>query len=413
MSADPRQLAFDVLRAVRQDDAYVNLLLPALLEDRKITGRDAAFATELTNGTIRMEMSYDAIIDSLTKAIDDDVRDVLRIGAHQLLSMRVPDHAAVATTVDLTKKVIGHKPAGLVNAVMRKIAQRDFDQWMDKLNANLSVRYSHPQWIIDAYLAVLPEPEIVSLLESNNKAPAVTLVARSIKPESLPGKPGKLSKYARIIESGNPADIPAVREGKAGVQDEGSQWVVTTLVDVPIVGNDTTWLDMCAGPGGKAALLAAIGGTRGARVVANEVQPHRAELVRKSTATAKNVTVSEHDAREKHWPKESFDRILIDAPCTGLGALRRRPESRWRKQLADVEQLAEIQTALLANAAQLIRPGGVIGYATCSPHIQETSAIVDEFLKDHPNFVRVVPDQQLWPHRDGTDAMFLALLSRR
>lgn len=415
MNPDPREIAWTVMARTRTEGAYVNLLVPTLIHEHRLSPRDAAFLTELVNGTVRRQGSYDAIIDSLTSTVDDDVRDVLRLGAHQILSMRVPSHAAVSSSVNLTKRVIGHKPTGLVNAVLRKISARDFEDWMDALNASDAVRYSHPQWIVDAYREVLSEVETREVMDANNQAPRVTLVARPglLSPTKLPGKPGRLSPYARILDSGNPGEIDAVRDGRAAIQDEGSQWVVTSLVDVELAGSDVHWLDMCAGPGGKAALLAAIGAQRGATVIANDIIKHRAELVSKTSAQLRNIEITNLDARTADWPENHFDRILIDAPCTGLGALRRRPEARWRKAPADVDELTQIQTDLLNRAAELIRHGGVIAYATCSPHRAETHAIVEAFLAQHPDFERVRPDQQLWPHTDGTDAMFLALLRRR
>jgi 16S rRNA (cytosine967-C5)-methyltransferase len=198
------------------------------------------------------------------------------------------------------------------------------------------------------------------------------------------------------------------------VQDEGSQLVALALAEAPLEGRDERWLDLCAGPGGKAALLAALAAGRGARLVANEPQPHRAELVRGSLAGADGVAeVTSHDGREGPWPPGSFDRVLVDAPCSGLGALRRRPEARWRKQPSDVVGLVPLQRALLERALDLVRPGGVVVYATCSPVVAETTGVVDAVLAARDD---VAPDpvtRQLWPHEHGTDAMFWATLTRR
>lgn len=416
-----RQVAYDALRAVDERDAYLNLLLPALLRERSLGSRDAAFATELAHGTIRWRGSYDAIISALTggRAIEPPVLDALRLGAHQILAMRVPDHAAVATTVDLVKRAVGHRAVGFVNAVLRKIAARSFDAWMDEVTSGVgdtearAIRTSHPVWIVAALREALGQSaeddgELDALLAADNLPPKVTLVARPglCDPAELPGEPGALSPYARILDGGDPAQIPAVREGRAGVQDEGSQVVALQLAQASLDGSDTRWLDLCAGPGGKAALLGALAAQRGATLVANEVQAHRAELVRSSVAQLSNVTVTQEDGRTGPWAAGTFDRVLVDAPCTGLGALRRRPESRWRRTPSDLEALLPLQRALLTRALELVRPGGVVGYATCSPHPAETSGILADVGVEPESLV------QLWPHRDGTDAMFCAIIRR-
>ncbi|MFZ2014224.1 MAG: RsmB/NOP family class I SAM-dependent RNA methyltransferase, partial [Nocardioides sp.] len=215
-----------------------------------------------------------------------------------------------------------------------------------------------------------------------------------------------------------------------------SQLVAHALAAAPLEGADARWLDLCAGPGGKAALLAALASERGARLVANELQPHRADLIRRTLAGATGVEeVTVADGTAPPWPAGSFDRVLVDAPCTGLGALRRRPEARWRRQPEDLDSLLPLQRALLTAAVDLVRPGGVVLYATCSPVLAETRDVVGSLLvhRDDVTLGDVaalltaaaglradVPDcagplagtAQLWPHRHGTDAMFLALLRK-
>ncbi|WP_370186289.1 RsmB/NOP family class I SAM-dependent RNA methyltransferase [Aeromicrobium sp.] len=423
MSDPSRGVAYDVLRAADERDAYVNLLLPQLLRERGIVGRDAAFATELVHGTLRLRGTYDAVLDSLVgRPLDPEVRDVLRLGAHQALSMRVPSHAAVSTSVSLVRRVVGHKPAGLVNAVLRKVAADDLDTWVERLTQGLepdealAVRRSHPVWIVralrSALRAVDAADELDALLEADNRPPKVTLVARPglVDPSDLPGTPGQVSPYARVLDAGDPGDVAAVRDGRAGVQDEGSQMVALTLAEAPLEGTDARWLDLCAGPGGKAALLGALAAQRGAHLVANEVQPHRADLVRSGLRAVPDVEVTVHDGRQGPWEAGTFDRVLVDAPCTGLGALRRRPESRWRRTPEDLESLVPLQRALLRRAVELTRPGGLVGYATCSPLVDETLEVVESV---GPGVAELVGVHRWWPHRDGTDAMFLALLRRR
>jgi 16S rRNA (cytosine967-C5)-methyltransferase len=434
-----RLVAFDVLVAVREQDAYANLTLPALLRERRIEGRDAAFATELVGGTLRGLGAYDAVIDHLAaRPPDPAVRDALRLGAHQLLDMRVPDHAAVTSTVELVRARVGHKPAGFANAVLRRIAARDLAGWMDELEAPLSVRTSHPEWIVEALAEALDRPEeLEALLAADNERPRVTLVARpglstveeiSTELDRLRLGPRSISPLAVVLESGDPGDVPAVREGRAGVQDAGSQLVALALTRAEVEGRDERWLDLCAGPGGKAALLAAVGATRGARLLANERLPHRAVLVRQALrATVGDVVAG--DGTRPSWRPATFDRVLVDAPCTGLGALRRRPESRWRRRPEDLDALVPLQEALLRSALESVRPGGVVAYVTCSPVLAETAGVVGSVLAGRTDVrledaVALVPEAldaastqlegavQLWPHRHGTDAMFLALLRR-
>jgi len=292
----------------------------------------------------------------------------------------------------------------------------DLDGWLDVVTSGLdgdeatSVRTSHPVWIVQALRDALgPDGDLAALLEANNAPPRVTLVARPglSEPDELPGEPGRLSPYARILGSGDPGDIPAIREGRAGVQDEGSQLVAIALADAAVDGQDERWLDLCAGPGGKAALLGALAAQRGATLVANEMLPHRADLVRQAVLRLPNVEVTEQDGREGSWAEASFDRVLVDAPCTGLGALRRRPEARWRRTPDDLDTLVPLQRDLLTRALDLVRPGGVVVYATCSPHLGETHDVLAEVPGADVESVR-----QLWPHIDGTDAMFFAVMRR-
>jgi 16S rRNA (cytosine967-C5)-methyltransferase len=442
---DPaRQAAYDVLVAVREQDAYTNLVLPPVLRSRGLTGRDAAFATELVSGTIRRQGTYDAVIaanvDRPLAKVDAGVLDALRLGAHQLLAMRVPSHAAVATSVDLVRSAVGPGPAGFVNAVLRKVAAHDLSGWVRRVAPDpandpvgfASVAHAHPRWVVEALGAAVGEVELDDLLAADNVAPKVTLVARpglSTVDELVAagGTSTGLSPYAVRLDGGDPAAVPAVAEGRAGVQDEGSQLVAVGLAEAAIDGRDERWLDVCAGPGGKSALLAALAGERGARLLASERQEHRARLVATATATAGAglLGVVAADGTRPAWRAGTFDRVLVDAPCTGLGALRRRPEARWRRTSADLDELVPLQRSLLSSALDAVRPGGVVAYATCSPVLAETAGVVSAVLatRDDVHLEAGLPGVtdaagplpgtlQLWPHRHGTDAMFLALLRR-
>ncbi|GAA5121636.1 transcription antitermination factor NusB [Alloalcanivorax gelatiniphagus] len=426
----PRRAALDVLAAVRTDDAYANLVLPQVLRKHRLEGRDAGLATELASGTIRMQGLYDPVIEAcLTRPkLQPGVRDVLRLGAHQLLSMRVPDHAAISTSVDLVRATVGQGPAGLVNAVLRTISRRSLDDWVSEvapdraadLHGHLAVAQSHPRWVVDALAEALgSDDELEALLAADNAAPQVTLVARpglaTVEELEAAGasRTGR-SPYGAVLAGGDPAGVAAVTEGRAGVQDEGSQLVALAMSEAPLTGRDERWLDLCAGPGGKAALLAAIAAQRGATLVANERQPHRAALVASALRAVPTGTahVLSGDGMRPAWVPATFDRAVVDAPCSGLGALRRRPESRWRRTPEDLEPLVALQQVLLDVALESVRPGGVVVYATCSPVLAETAAVVDAVVGRRDD-TDEVDRFQLWPHRDGTDAMFAATLRRR
>ncbi|MER5889085.1 transcription antitermination factor NusB [Streptomyces sp. NPDC001941] len=453
---DPvRILAFEALRAVDERDAYANLVLPPLLrkarEKGDFDGRDAALATELVYGTLRRQGTYDAVIaacvDRPLREVDPPVLDVLSLGAHQLLGTRIPTHAAVSATVELARVVLGDGRAKFVNAVLRKIAQDDLDGWLERVappydedpEDHLAVVHSHPRWVVSALWDALggPRAGIEDLLEADNERPEVTLVARPGRstPEELlaavgedSAEPGRWSPYAvRMAEGGEPGALRPVQEGRAGVQDEGSQLVAAALANAPVEGRDERWLDGCAGPGGKAALLAALAAGRGAALLASEKQPHRARLVERALAGNPGpYQVITADGTRPPWGPGSFDRVLMDVPCSGLGALRRRPEARWRRRPEDLDSFGPLQRALLTEALKAVRVGGVVGYATCSPHLAETRVVVDDVLKKFPGAELIDarplmpgvpalgegPDVQLWPHLHGTDAMYLALLRR-
>lgn len=445
-------LAFEALRAVDERDAYANLVLPPLLkkarEGGNFDGRDAALATELVYGTLRRQGTYDAIIaaciDRPLREVDPPVLDVLALGAHQLLGTRIPTHAAVSASVELARVVLGDGRAKFVNAVLRKISQQDLDAWVAQVappydadpEDHLAVVHSHPRWVVSALWDSLGggRAGIEDLLEADNERPEVTLVARPGRSttdelaEATETLPGRWSPYAvRMAEGGEPGAIEAVKDGRAGVQDEGSQLVAIALANAPLDGPDARWLDGCAGPGGKAALLAALASERGAALLASEKQPHRARLVERALAGNPGpYQVIAADGTRPPWRPGSFDRVLMDVPCSGLGALRRRPEARWRRRPEDLDGFAPLQRALLTEALGAVRVGGVVGYATCSPHLAETRVVVDDVLKKvggaelvdaRPLLPGVPalgdgPDLQLWPHLHGTDAMYLALIRR-
>lgn len=438
-----RGAAYDLLHAVHVDDAYANLAMPEILARAGLSARDAGLATELAYGTLRWQGFYDAIlatcVDRPLDELDGRLLDVLRLGAHQIVNMRIPAHAAVGETVALARDVVGEGPSRLANAVLRRVSDGgDLEAWRARVADGpdaLAIATSHPRWIVTALGEALarhrgaPDPEgLRAMLDADNAAARPSLVARRMPVEelrALPGvEPGRWSPLAATLVDGRPDDLAAVRDGRAGVQDEGSQLVALALANAPLEGPDATWVDLAAGPGGKAALLSGIARDRGAHLICVEPHAHRAELVRKALGPGDH-DVRVGDGRDALAPATA-DRVLLDAPCTGLGALRRRPEARWRRTPQDLATLGPLQRGLLNAAIDIARPGGVIAYSTCSPHVAETDLVVEDVLRkrtdvellDARSLLPGVPDlgpgpaARLWPHLHGTDGMYLAMLRR-
>jgi 16S rRNA (cytosine967-C5)-methyltransferase len=432
-----RLLAFDLLTEVNRNEGYSNLLLPQALNSSKLDERDKSLVTELLYGTIRMQGKHDWVLSQISdrpwSEVDPGIVDVCRMGVHQIHEMRVPDHAAVASTVEVARKRLGESKASFVNAMLRNVTRKSKEEWFLPLDAitdhveRFSIRYSHPQWIVSAYFDLLKSwDEVESALAINNEPATPTLV-------SWPGlstvsdlitigaEPTTYSPYGAHWK-GNPGALDLIKSRKIGVQDEGSQLVA--LVFAAAAGGES-WLDMCAGPGGKAALLSSIARERKITFTANEVSAVRADLVRQ-VVNGDRVLVG--DGREIGDQEEKFDAILIDAPCTGLGALRRRPEVRWRRTLQDLRELTQLQRELIESAVRALKVGGVLGYATCSPHLAETSIQVSDLKRKHLTMEQLdvspyLPTNlenserdmamSLWTHRSDTDAMYLALFKKK
>ncbi len=431
-----RLLAFDLLTEVNRNEGYSNLLLPQALNASKLEERDRALVTELLYGTIRMQGKHDWVLSQISdrpwNEVDPGIVDICRLGVHQIHEMRIPDHAAVAATVEVARKRVGESKASFVNALLRSVTRKSIEEWFAPLLTisdpveRFSIQYSHPEWIVSAYFDLLKDwREVESALAINNEAALPTLVAwpgYSTQQDliDIGGDPTEFSPFGAHWK-GNPGALDLIKERKIGVQDEGSQLVAEVFAKAAA---GTQWLDLCAGPGGKAALLSSIARTRGVTFTANEFSAPRAELV-KQVVHGDRVLVS--DGREINSLGEKFDAILIDAPCTGLGALRRRPEVRWRRTLQDLRALTQLQRELIDSAIEALNPGGVLGYATCSPHLAETSIQIADIKRKHTELSQIDVDpflpekleganrdgaMSLWTHKHGTDAMYLALFQK-
>ena len=437
---------------VEANDAYANLLLPKLIVAARLDSREAAFAQELAFGTLRWALFYDRIVEECAKRFTDEIEldalIVLRFGAHQILNMRVPAHAALSETVELAKRYLSRGGVGFVNGVLRRISEKPIDKWREIVlsrcetgTEKLAVEFSHPIWVVRALEHSLKldgrASDIKDLLLADNTPPLVNLVALpglATKEDEIGLIAGSASPIGFELDSGDPQLLRGVQQGRLRVQDQGSQLAALALSRAMPVSKHETWLDVCAGPGGKAALLAAEAKLANADFFANELQPHRARLVENAlSAVAPDLKVSVGDGVEFCEARpEFFDRIMLDAPCTGLGALRRRPEARWRKSSSDVADLSKLQEQLLAAAFKALKPGGILAYVTCSPHQAETNAIIDwgqkklgaqfELLDATAVLKSINPDLQintdrktvqLWPHINRTDAMYVALITKK
>ena len=337
--------------------------------------------------------------------------------------MRTADHAVVNEYVEIAKQVIGKSRSGLINAVMRR-AVRERESLTSLDSMDLATRTSHPQWIVDAYQALLTSDQLEAELDSHNTPGLVTLVSFEPLNSSL-ATPSDLTPFGYRAHV-PPGEIPEIQSSRAFVQDEGSQILCEIALSTD-VERTMRWLDLCAGPGGKFAYLAHF--LPPEQLLGNELHHHRADLIR-SRAPRHKVLVGDGCTFES---TALFDRIMLDAPCTGIGSLRRRPDARWRRSESDLKELIALQRGLLDQAAKILAPGGIIFYMTCSPHPLETLAQVSDFLGRHADFsiapitmkhmtsmaaefissaIRDDGSLQLLTKNLGTDAMFMVMLKK-
>ena len=437
---NPRMVAIDLLSRVVDSDSYINLLLPSFLTKAEVPDSDRGLIQELSYGTLRWQLQYDSFVDQFTqgKTLSPKLRIVLRVGMHQLFRMRIPAHAAIHETVELVK-TFEKSAAGLANAVLRNADRAGFEKLLadccegKRLEENLAIKYSHPSWVIAALRSALEldgkQDQLEALLEANNETPTVNLAAlpNTKAADYLAGE-GLQSGAAAptaFLATGNPEpylSFPGVR-----VQDQGSQLVALALLAV--ADKSGRWLDMCAGPGGKAAMLQAGLAAEGGVLDCLEPIPNRADMVRAALNPSLPGTVKVGYGQDAK--KNSYNAVLLDAPCTGLGSVRRKPESRWRKTTEQLAGLTKLQSELLDAAAEALKPGGYLLYSTCSPLVTETNTQIKQALDNHPELELVNANEvlnrispqlqmgtvrktaQLWTHLHATDAMFIAIIRKK
>jgi 16S rRNA (cytosine967-C5)-methyltransferase len=423
-----RRAALAALRAVDEDGAWSNLAVPAAI-DRLPDERDRAFAAHLAYDTLRWEGTLDwALGTVLSRPLTDvepALRLVLRLGALQLLRTSVPSRAAVATSVALAREQVPAGRAkgagGFVNGVLRNLSRRLDDlPWPDAEVdpvGHLALTTGHPAWIVSDLLGRFGLVRTRAILEADDRPPGVTLrvvgdrdaVLEELADAGLDPVAGALDEAIRV-PGADPRRLPAVSEGRAVPQDEASMRVAHATG----AGPGDRVLDLCAGPGGKATHLASLAGPAGS-VVGVELRPHRAELIRQAAARqGVEIDVRVGDAAEPPLaPDERFDAVLLDAPCSGIGTGRRRPEIRWRRTPADAAELAKVQRRLLDAAVDRVAPGGQLTYAVCTWTAVETEAIASWFDAAHGSGFDALERLQLLPDSDDTDGMYIASWRRR
>lgn len=422
-----RRAALAALRAVEEDGAWSNTAVPAAVGSLE-EARDRSLASHLAYDALRFEGTLDWALGHVVSRPLDDVeaalRRVLRLGALQLLRTDVPAHAAVATSVALAREAVPSARAqgagGFVNGVLRALDRRRGElPWPDPaedLVGHLALTTAHPAWIVRELLGRYGTVRTEAILLADDAPPGLTLRAvgdrdallAELVAAGLEATPGEAPAAVRA-PGADPRRIAAVQEGRAVPQDEASQRVVLATG----VGPGDRVLDLCAGPGGKSTYLATAVGPAGPPVTAVELHPHRADLVR-DAARRQGVAVEVHvgDAAAPPLAAEArFDVVLLDAPCTGLGTGRRRPEVRWRRTEADVTDLAQLQRQLVRAAADRVAPGGRLVYSVCTWTAAETTEVVAWLDEQVPD---LVPGErrQLLPDVDGTDGMYVAVWNR-
>lgn len=429
MSGRPtaRSVALDVVRRVADEGAYSNLALARTLERAHLTPRDAAFATELAYGTLRRLVQIDhrlvPMLDRPLETAPKAARAALRLGAYQLAYTRVPRHAAVSETVQL----VPLRSRGFVNAVLRRLASSRWTPPLGATDPDVSLRTGLAEWAVrelrrivgdetEDAAAALCEPAPITL-RTNTCRGSIETLEQTLSAAGVRTVRGTVHDGSLfLIEGGAPAELPGFEQGRFAVQDQASSFVVAALAPSP----GERVLDVCAGPGGKTGYLACLVGERG-RVVAADLSPHRARLVRTGLERlGQRALLLVQDGR-RPAVRGGFDRILVDAPCSGIGSARRRPELLWRARREELSGLARSQVAITAAAAGLLRPGGRLVYSVCTFPRAETDAAADAIVRRAPELEPVAtvgPDGpaervRLWPHRHGCDAMFVAAFRRR
>jgi 16S rRNA (cytosine967-C5)-methyltransferase len=411
---------------VTEEGGFSGVMLAAELSGSKLSARDRQFAADLLYGTLRRLIPIDRVIGGASSralsSVDAAALALLRMGTYQLLFTRVPSHAAVSETVGLAPP----SSRGFVNAVLRKVSSSSSEAVVGDDDRAVSLRTGLAEWAVGELRRMLPDAEVETAAAALASPATLSLRVNTCRttPERLAARLEEVghsvtraAHHPDVLSIGTaaPALLPGYEEGWFTVQDEASALIASALG----VGPGERVLDACAAPGGKATHLACL--ASGGLVVAADVRLRRAELVRRAAARlGARLSVLVQDARHPAL-REGFDAVLVDAPCSGVGAARRRPELLWRRERGELSRLARLQVAILMGIADSLRPGGRLVYSVCTFPRAETDAVVRAFLAKREDFQPLdvpgpdgtAPSHRLWPHRHGTDAMFYAGMRRR
>ncbi|MFF2015970.1 16S rRNA (cytosine(967)-C(5))-methyltransferase RsmB [Paenibacillus sp. NPDC058177] len=446
--ASAREVALDVLVRVEQQGAYSNLLLNSSLQKSSLSREDTGLATELVYGTISRMNTLDEVLEGFVSKgiakLQPWVRNLLRLSLYQIMYLdRVPSHAAVNEAVNIAKKR-GHQGiSGMVNGVLRSVLRAgDLPVLPENLGPakRISIRHSHPLWLVQRWIAEYGVETAEAMCASNNEPPAIsvrvntTMISRErllekMAAEGLEVSPSKVSPYGIVIKGGgNPALTSWYRNGYLSVQDESSMLVAEVVAPEP----GMKVLDCCAAPGGKTSHMGELMKDEGT-IHANDLHPHKAALIADQARRLglECVVTGSADALdlEQKFEPGSFDRILLDAPCSGLGVIRRKPDLKWRKQPEDIESVSALQRQLLQSVSRLLKPGGVLVYSTCTTEKAENGEVVASFLEHNPDFASLTFASDVWnrlegtalaagegiqllPHHYGSDGFYIARLQR-
>jgi 16S rRNA (cytosine967-C5)-methyltransferase len=441
---NPRQLAFETLRAI-QRGSYADVALERALRASDLADRDRGLATELVYGSVRQQRTLDALIDQFAKKTAQqqhpDIRLMLHLGLYQIRYLtQIPMNAAVSTTVELAKQNGLTGLSGLVNGLLRQYIRQSDEATTLKLPADLvpslGVEYSYPDWLIGLWLEQLGEAETIQLCQWFNHAPAIDLrinplkttladveaafLTAGIRVKRLPQQPQclRLVSHAGAIQ-----ELPGFAAGWWTIQDASAQWVSHWLNPQP----GELIIDACAAPGGKTTHIAELMGGQGQVLALDYTASRLRKLERnRDRLGLANIQIIQTDSQQSQEFREQADRVLVDAPCSGLGTLHRHADARWRQTPESIMNLTQIQSQILANTATWVKPGGHLVYSTCTLHPQENLGVVEQFLAQHPDWQRQpIPaesgfhsvatpegDLQVWPHRHYMDGFFMTHLRR-
>jgi 16S rRNA (cytosine967-C5)-methyltransferase len=437
---DARRLAYRILVDYDRRDAYLNVLLSSYLAGSSLARRDRALVTEIVQGTVRMKLALDWAVsrfsDRELNSLDAGVLWVLRMSAYQVLFMSVPDYAACDLAAELTRSEIGVAAVGYVNGVLRALVRgSDSIEWPRREREParyLEIRRSHPRWVVDMWRSELGEEQAESLCAADNVQPALSIrcnLSRTTRGElsallsasGIEVREGLLAPEALLLKGGgSPVDLEEYRRGLFSVQDQGSMMIGHAVAPRP----GMRVLDLCAAPGGKANHIAEMMNNVGS-VTAVDINPGRLRMVEQSALRLGNTIVEIRALDARRVSSEvggKYDRVLVDAPCTGLGTLGRRPDARWRKAPEDVERLSALQRSLLSEGAKMVEPGGMLVYSTCTISRRENQEVALSFTESDDRFepfkaLGIAGDSstfiQLLPGREGCDGTFIAAWKRR